>query len=41
MSIRKFFSRGTKRSGDGVDTVIVVIVVVFLLAFFGVWGLHL
>jgi hypothetical protein len=41
MSIRKYLSGGTKRRGDGLDTVVLVVVVLFLLAFFGVWGLHL
>jgi hypothetical protein len=41
MSIRKYFSWGAKRRGDGLDTVVLVVVLLFVLAFFGVWGLHL
>jgi hypothetical protein len=41
MSIGKYLNLGKKRRGDGLDTIILVVVVLFLLAFFGVWGLHL
>ena len=39
--VRGLLRGGAKRRGDGLDTVVLVVVVLFLLAFFGVWGLHL
>jgi hypothetical protein len=39
--VRGFLRGGAKRRGDGLGTVVLVVVVLFLLAFFGVWGLHL
>jgi hypothetical protein len=39
--VRSLFQHGIKRRGDGLDTIVLVVVVLFLLAFFGVWGLHL